>query len=108
MTSDADNTWTVTLRAADGTTVSFAASAANSIVKSAARAGIRLTTGCLQGRCAICRARPLAGNFRLLRKLSKHAVASPLERADGCVLPCSIAPTSDVALEPLSPWESDA
>ena len=84
--------------------IEFDAPAGRSIVKSAAAAGYSLTTGCLQGRCAICRAELLAGSVTVLRRVSKNAVGNPAERADGCVLLCSVGPTSDLRLAALSPW----
>ncbi len=100
----ADAGFEVTLRDEDGAEVRFHAAAGRSIVKSAARAGYVLTTGCLQGRCAICRARLLSGTVTSLRGYSKHAVSDPAARADGCVLLCSVGPRSDLVLEALSPW----
>lgn len=99
-------TYEITLRHAGLEPIRFAAPADRSIVKSARAAGYALTTGCLQGRCAICRSRLLAGELKVIRRPSRHAVGDPLKRADGCVLPCSLAPDSDVELETLSPWTS--
>jgi ferredoxin len=98
----------VVLTGADGQEVRFVASRGRSIVKSAALAGYMLTTGCLQGRCAICRARLLEGDVGVLRKHSKNAVGDPASRHDGCVLLCSVGPRSDVVLEPLSPWTAQS
>ncbi len=94
----------VTLRHGNDAPVRFAATAGRSVVRSAAAAGYALTTGCLQGRCAICRARLLTGEVAALRRRSKHALADPARRADGCVLLCSVEPCSDLELEALSPW----
>ena len=94
----------VTLVAPDATTANFAAASGRSIVKSAQSAGYELTTGCLQGRCAICRARLLSGTVAALRRPSPNAIGDAAHRADGCVLLCSVGPLSDVVLAPLSPW----
>lgn len=99
-----DESFTVTLLGEPDERVSFPASAGRSIVRAAAAAGYELTTGCLQGRCAICRARLLSGEVGVLRRRSKNAVGDPADRPDGCVLLCSVAPRSDVVVEPLGPW----
>ena len=82
------------------------AAAGRSLVKAAQLAGIELTSGCLQGRCAICRARLLAGKVGALRRPSPHAVGDPVQRADGHVLPCSVGALSDIVLAPASPWRT--
>jgi ferredoxin len=105
---DNSTTFEVTLRAGDDREVRFAAAAGRSIVKSAALAGYILTTGCLQGRCAICRSRLISGQVGAARRRSKHAVSDPANRPDGCVLLCSVSPLSDVIVEPLSPWRTAA
>ena len=94
----------VVLQAANASAVTFAAAAGRSLVKSARAAGYALTTGCLQGRCAICRARLMSGTVVDLRRPSPHAIGNASERMDGCVLLCSVGPLSDVVLEPLGPW----
>ena len=94
----------VVLQAANASAVEFAAAAGRSLVKSARSAGYELTTGCLQGRCAICRARVISGTVADLRRPSPHAIGNASERMDGCVLLCSVGPLSDVVLEPLGPW----
>ena len=81
----------VTLVAKDGARTEFQAPAGRSLMQAAAQHGLRITSGCLQGRCAICRARLLKGSVSALR-------------ADGTVLLCSVAATSDVEIAPLSPW----
>lgn len=88
----------------DDQRVEFAAEAGRSIARAAARAGYDLTTGCLQGRCAICRARVVSGAVRPLRPPSQYAVGDAAHRADGCVLLCAVGALADVVLEPLSPW----
>jgi ferredoxin len=94
----------VTLRGADGAIAEFTGEAGRSIVHAASNAGYELTTGCRQGRCAICRARVIEGAVKPIRRPSKNALGSPADRKDGCVLLCSVGPASDVVLEPLSPW----
>jgi len=94
----------VTLHGPAGEAVSFEAAADRSIARSALAAGYALTTGCLQGRCAICRARLLAGTVRALRRPSPQATVDPAALPDGCVLPCSVRPCSDVVLAPFGPW----
>lgn len=97
--------FTIRLLGDAGPAVLYRAAAGQSLVKSAALAGVRFTTGCLQGRCAICRARLVEGAVTPLRRPSPHATSNPATRPDGCVLMCSIGPLSDLVLEPLSPWE---
>lgn len=94
----------VVLQAANASAVEFAAAAGRSLVKSARAAGYELTTGCLQGRCAICRARVISGTVAALRRPSPHAGGNAAARMDGCVLLCSVGPLSDVVLEPMGPW----
>ena len=103
-TRQVSQTFAVQLRDETGTTVEFTASADRPIFRSAYDAGYVLTTGCLQGRCAICRARLVSGEVKKLGSVSKNAVSDPANRPDGCVLLCSVGPCSDVVLEPLSPW----
>jgi len=98
----------VTVTGAGGAHAVFEAAEGRSIVKAARAAGIVLTSGCLQGRCAICRGRLLRGKVGLIRRPSPNAVGSPLERADGCVLFCSVDARSDLVIEPLSPWHRAA
>ena len=105
MTKHTSSCFAVKLHGPKGASVQFVAANGRSIVRSAAIAGLKLTTGCLQGRCAICRARLLSGDVHGLRKHAKHAINSPVDRADGYVLLCSVAPHSDLELELLSPWE---
>ena len=94
----------VVLRDKTGATIRFCAPRGRSLVKSAAQAGIDLTTGCLQGRCAICRSHIVDGEVELLRRQSTNVVGSPLHRDDGCVLICSVGPVSNLTIEPLGPW----
>ena len=75
-----------------------------SLVNAASNEGIKLTTGCLQGRCAICRARVLDGIFTVLKHNMKNARGTVSERADGCVLICCISANSDLLLAPLGEW----
>ena len=91
-----------------GERTEFAASAAQSIARSAEAVGVILTTGCRQGRCAICRARLVSGSVAGVRRRSPNAVGDPAHRADGCVLLCSVAPTSDVVIAPRSPWRVES
>ena len=98
----------VKLIAPDGAHAEFQASEDRAIARSAAQAGINLTTGCLQGRCAICRASVVSGTVKAVRRPSKNATGDPLVRADGFVLLRSVGPASDLMIEALSPWrESD-
>lgn len=94
----------VVLEGEAGVRVEFEAAPGRALARAAAAAGIVLTTGCLQGRCAICRARLLSGSVAPVRRPSVHAVGNPADRADGCVLLCSVAATSDVVVAPLGPW----
>ena len=96
--------YAVSLINAAGEVVHFDAPANRPLFRSAYNAGLVLTTGCLQGRCAICRARLISGHVKSLRRASKNAVTDPADRADGCVLLCAVGPASDVVLEPLGPW----
>ena len=96
----------VSLIAADGARVEFEAPPAQSLVRAAARAGLLITTGCLQGRCAICRARLLSGTVTTVRPPSPNAVGSVAQGADGLILLCSVAATSDLEVAPLSPWRA--
>ena len=75
-----------------------------SLVNAARNAGIKLTTGCLQGRCAICRAQVLDGTFTVLKHNVKNARGSVTERVDGCVLTCCTSARSDLLLAPLGEW----
>jgi ferredoxin len=107
--SDAsDKLHRVVLLAADGTQLEFDASGRHSLVKAAALAGVRVTSGCLQGRCAICRARLLRGQVTPLRGPSKHGAGNGPLWADGTILLCSVAATSDIEIAPLSPWRACA
>ncbi len=94
----------VILVAKDGARAEFLVPAGRSLVKAAAQHGLRITTGCLQGRCAICRAQLLKGAVTALRAPSPNAVGDPAHRADGTVLLCSVGATSDVEIAPLGPW----
>lgn len=94
----------VVLEGDAGVRAEFEAAAGRALARAAAAAGIVLTTGCLQGRCAICRARLISGSVTAVRRPSVNAVGNPAERADGCVLLCSVAATSNVVVAPLGPW----
>ena len=97
----------VTLVCADTwQTVTFVAREGRSIVRSARIAGFELTTGCLQGRCAICRSEVLEGEVGLFRKSSPNQVGDPMDREDGCVLLCSVDPRSDLVIQPKGPWNA--
>lgn len=96
----------ITLIDVTGTPVEFDADPNRSVVRAAAQAGFELAIGCLQGRCAVCRAHLRAGEVRALRRPSPNARGGPERRDDGYVLLCSIAPLSNLVLEPLSPWNS--
>lgn len=98
----------VALIAADGSRVEFTAPNDRSVLKAGAQAGVRITSGCLQGRCAICRARLLRGSVTPLRALSANSVGDGALRADGTVLLCSVAASSDLEISPLSPWRTCA
>lgn len=104
--SDSEVSYHCELQSSAGEAVSFPVNHGQSVVKAAAKAGYVLTTGCLQGRCAICRARLISGHVTRLRRASKHATANPAERADGCVLLCSVTAQSDLVVAPLSPWHT--
>lgn len=106
--SDTPTAFDITLRGTAGPPAVYRALAGQSLVKAAAAAGIRFTTGCLQGRCAICRARLVEGAVTALRRPSPHAASNPAARADGCVLMCSVGALSDLVLEPLGPWDLPA
>ena len=94
----------VILQGTDGAIAEFPCGAGRSIAQAASNAGYELTTGCRQGRCAICLARVLEGSVQPTRRPSKNAVGSSADRKDGCVLLCSVSPDSNVLIEPLSPW----
>ena len=97
-------TYHVVLHGADGAKVEFNCEVGRSVAQAAANAGYELTTGCRQGRCAICRAWILEGKVRPIRRPSKNAVGTPAEREDGTVLLCAVGPDSDLVVGPLSPW----
>lgn len=99
-----DAAFTVAIRFPDQEPIRFRAARGQSIVRAAAAAGFALTTGCLQGRCAICRARLADGEVVSLKRRARHAVTDPANRADGCVLLCSVAACSDLTLDALGPW----
>lgn len=101
---NAPATYRVSLIATDGARVEFDAAPAQSLVKAAARAGYRITSGCLQGRCAICRAHLLSGTVLPLRRASPNVVGTALHSVDGLVLLCSVTAASDVEVAPLSAW----
>ncbi len=98
----------VILMASDGTRVEFRAQAGRSLIKAAAVAGLRLTSGCLQGRCTICRAHLLRGSVMPVRSPSPNGVGPGPVRDDGTVLLCSVGATSDIEIAPLSPWRACA
>ncbi len=104
MISDNGPLHRVVMTAADGARVEFSAQGSRSVVKAAALAGVRITSGCLQGRCAICRARLLRGSVTPLRTPSANGVGDGPVRADGTVLLCSVAADSDIEISPLGPW----
>lgn len=95
----------ITLRSERRADVTFDCETGRTVVRAARNAGYELMTGCLQGRCAICRARLLEGSVTAIRRRSKNAVSDPANRRDGCVLLCSVGPVSDIVVEPLAPWE---
>lgn len=99
-------TYRVTLLGPDGTRIAFDCEEGRTIVRAARNAGYELMTGCLQGRCAICRARLVEGEVRAIRRRSKHATADPANRPDGCVLQCSVGPVTDVVVAPLAGWRT--
>ena len=94
----------VALLAADGARVEFTAPPGQSLVKAAARAGYLITTGCLQGRCAICRATLVRGAVAPVRRPSPNAIGDGTRDVDGLVRLCSVAAASDVEVAPLSAW----
>ena len=108
MITDAGPVHRVVLIAADGARVEFTALSGRSVARAAALAGIRITSGCLQGRCAVCRARLLRGSVLPLRTPSANGVGGGPVRTDGTVLLCSVAATSDIEISPLSPWRAGA
>ena len=75
-----------------------------SIFRGAARAGIEMSAGCMQGRCQICRAILLEGSVKSRRPLSPNGTVDPANLPDGYVLPCSVVATSDVVIAPRGPW----
>lgn len=74
----------------------FEASDGVSILEAARTAGLVLEHSCRTGRCGLCRARVLGGETRALRR---EESLSDAERADGVVLTCARAATSDVSLD---------
>ena len=75
-----------------------------SIFRAAARAGIEMSAGCMQGRCQICRSELLSGQVKSTRPISKYATVDPAALPDGYILPCSVSPLSDTTLAPRGPW----
>lgn len=75
-----------------------------SIFRAAARAGIEMSAGCMQGRCQICRGELLSGRVKSTRPISKYATVNPAALPDGYILPCSVSPLCDTILAPRGPW----
>ena len=94
----------VGLNAADGARVEFEALPGQSLVKAAARAGYLMTIGCLQGRCAICRAHLLHGTVAPLRRPSPNSVTPHNGDAADVVRLCSVSASSHLEVAPFSPW----
>lgn len=98
----------VTLCADDGARVEFDAAPRQSLVRAAARAGYLITTGCLQGRCAICRATLLRGSVAPLRRPSPNMTAMLASDGEAVVRLCSVVASSDLELAPFSRWRAAA
>jgi CDP-4-dehydro-6-deoxyglucose reductase len=74
----------------------FAADSNVSILDAARAGGVTLEHSCRTGRCGVCKASVLAGDTAVLRPEESLTDA---ERADGIVLTCCRAATSDLALD---------
>ena len=95
----------VRLSSATQDSANFRCAASMSILRAAKRAGLELSSGCMQGRCYTCRSRLIEGTVRNSRALSRYATIDPAALGDGRVLLCSVSPTSDVVIVPEGPWE---
>ena len=84
--------------------IRFSCPANLSIFRAAARAGIEMSAGCMQGRCQICRAILLDGRVKSRRPLSPNGTVDPANLPDGYILPCSVVATSNVVIAPRGPW----
>ena len=92
----------VTLIDRNGRLIAFSCGLNEPVYKAAGRAGYELTLGCMQGRCAICKAKLISGEVKFLRSIPKEEKGSLPESQS--VLLCSYAPQVDTTLETYSPW----
>lgn len=76
---------------------SFEADMSTSILDAARNAGLVLEYSCRTGRCGICKSAVVAGETRRLRPEEESLAA--VEQADGFILTCCRAATSDVTLD---------
>jgi CDP-4-dehydro-6-deoxyglucose reductase len=74
----------------------FEADASTAILDAARRHGVTLEYSCRTGRCGICKAPVLSGTTTVLRD---EASLSAQEAADGLILTCCRAASSDVVLD---------
>ncbi len=91
----------VTLLGRDGARTSFDCLPGTPIAAAATRAGVRMTLGCQQGRCAICASRLVEGEARALS-------GTPQQGGADRIYPCRYTPVTDLVVEPLGPWSRDA
>lgn len=74
----------------------FEAGPDETLLEAARRQGVILEHSCRTGRCGVCKARVLAGETRAL---GNEEALAPAEAAEGFVLTCVRAATSDVQLD---------
>lgn len=81
----------------------FAAPARLTLLQGALRAGIELPSSCRNGTCRTCMCRLLDGQIA-------YAIEWPglsaEEKREGFILPCVAYPASNVAIEPVNPWNA--
>lgn len=75
----------------------FDASAGESLLNAAARAGIELPSSCRNGTCRTCISRLASGKVAYL---IDWPGLLPEEKADGWILPCVAVAASDLVIEP--------
>ncbi len=75
----------------------FSATAHESILDAAIRAGVPLNYGCSNGNCGLCKARIISGKTRLLR--AHDFVIRAAEKIQGYALMCSTACCTDVVID---------
>ena len=103
MTDDTATSYSVRMEFNDEF-IEFPCRSDQSIARAAQAAGFQLTVGCMQARCMTCRSIKVDGQVKCIRPLSKHATIDPADIEGGYVLPCSVAPQSNILLRPASRW----